>query len=102
MPYQRDKQKDNTNSKRYYRKNRLKFCCDACNVYFANQNHFNRHNITHKHKLKTDTAYAQAYKQRKREKQREAMRKYNKKKNNYTYKLIQTKNYVSVIKQPTN
>ena len=76
MPRQRDKQKSNEYNKRFYRKNRKKFNCDACNVYFANQNHFNRHNITHKHKMKTDTAYADAYKQRKREKHNETMRRY--------------------------
>ena len=97
MSYQRHKQKDSAYCKRYYRKNRKKFCCNVCNVYFANQTHFNRHNITHKHKLRTDTAYAQAYKQCIREKRNKAMREYHKKK--YNYKTIETTKYVFINKQ---
>ena len=82
---------------------KAKFSCEACDKCYRTPSEWKRHLNAHKHKMKTDKEYADAHKERIRKNHNaRCLRYYHKKKNNYTYKLIQTKNYVSVIKQPTN
>ena len=61
-----------------------KYHCEHCDIYCAKLYHYNRHLNTHKHKLKTDTEYANQYnqirKQRTRETNRKAMAKWRAKK----------------------